>query len=173
MYYPSRIVFPAINHENSYHYPSNKLGSITQTRVLQFQQDGQKYQFQVITTRSLEIIRSQRMEKLLKKCHFGSIARLHTSQAVETPHILFILTSSLSSPNTNLFLTIPKDFLLPVAPMIIPLPLSMRVFLPMFIIIVTHLPKKMKLINCSRIASGECYLSQYKSLFFSYHYGTQ
>jgi hypothetical protein len=55
--------------------------------TLQFQQEGQQYKFQGITTISTEIISSHHMEKLLKKFHFGIIAQLHSIQEVEAPSI--------------------------------------------------------------------------------------
>jgi hypothetical protein len=55
--------------------------------TMQFQQEGQKYQFQGLTVGSPEIISSHRMENLLKKGHSGIIAQLHSIQAVETPSV--------------------------------------------------------------------------------------
>jgi hypothetical protein len=66
------------------------LGPITmdfKDLTMQFQQEGQQYKFQGITTDSPEIISSHRMEKLLKKGHSGIISQLHSIQAVETPSI--------------------------------------------------------------------------------------
>jgi hypothetical protein len=56
--------------------------------TMQFNQEGHQYKFQGITTGSPEIISSHRMEKLLKKGHFGVIAQLHAIQATETPPVL-------------------------------------------------------------------------------------
>jgi hypothetical protein len=42
--------------------------------TMQFEQEGKKCRFQGITAGSLEIISSHRMEKLLKKGHFGIIS---------------------------------------------------------------------------------------------------
>jgi hypothetical protein len=64
--------------------------------TMQFDQEGQKYKFQHITTSSLEIISSHRMEKLLKKGHCGVIAQLHAIQATKTPSVLQDLQSILS-----------------------------------------------------------------------------
>jgi hypothetical protein len=55
--------------------------------TMQFNQEGHRYKFQGITTDSPEIINSHRMEKLLKKGHYGVIAQLHAIQATETPSI--------------------------------------------------------------------------------------
>jgi hypothetical protein len=56
--------------------------------TMQFDQEGNQYKFQGITTGSPEIISSHRMEKLLKKGHCGIIAQLHAIQATETPSLL-------------------------------------------------------------------------------------
>jgi hypothetical protein len=48
--------------------------------TMQFNQKGQKYKFQGITTGSPEIISFHRMENLLKKGHFGVISQLHAIQ---------------------------------------------------------------------------------------------
>jgi hypothetical protein len=53
--------------------------------TMQFDQEGHQYKFQGITTGSPKVISSHRMEKLLKKGHFGVIAQLHAIQATETP----------------------------------------------------------------------------------------
>jgi hypothetical protein len=55
--------------------------------TMQFQQEGQQYKFQGITTGSPKIISSYRMEKLLGKIHFGIIAQVYSIQAVETPPV--------------------------------------------------------------------------------------
>jgi len=55
--------------------------------TMQFQQAGQQYKFQGITTDSPEIISSRRMEKILKKGHSGIISQLHSIQAIETPSV--------------------------------------------------------------------------------------
>jgi hypothetical protein len=62
---------------------------------MQFDQEGQQYKFQGITTGSPKIISSHRMEKLLKKCHSGVISQLHAIQATETPSVLQDLQSIL------------------------------------------------------------------------------
>jgi hypothetical protein len=62
------------------------------------------------------------MENLLEKGHSSIIPQLHSIQAVETPFPTVHLDLHLCYPKTNLFLTIPKDFPLPVAHMIIPFP---------------------------------------------------
>ena len=49
--------------------------------TIQFDQEGQQYKFEGITSSSPEIISSHRMEKLLKKGHSGVIAQLHAIQA--------------------------------------------------------------------------------------------
>jgi hypothetical protein len=53
--------------------------------TMQFDQEGQQYKFQGITTSSPEIISSHRMENMLKKGHSGIIAQLHAIKAIETP----------------------------------------------------------------------------------------
>jgi hypothetical protein len=63
---------------------------------MQFDQEGQQYKFQGITTSSPEIISSHHMEKLLKKCHSGIIAQLHGIQATESPYVPHDLQSILS-----------------------------------------------------------------------------
>jgi hypothetical protein len=45
--------------------------------TMQFDQEGQKYKFQGITTGSPEIISSHCMEKMLNKGHSGVISQLH------------------------------------------------------------------------------------------------
>jgi hypothetical protein len=55
--------------------------------TMQFDQEGHQYKFQGITTSSLEIISSHRMENLLKKGHSGVIAQLHAIQATKTPSV--------------------------------------------------------------------------------------
>jgi hypothetical protein len=75
------------------------LGPITmdfKDLTMQFQQEGQQYKFQGITTGSLEIISSHHMEKLLKKGHSGIISQLHSIQVVETPSVHPDLQSILS-----------------------------------------------------------------------------
>jgi hypothetical protein len=66
------------------------LGPITmdfKKLTMQFQHEGQQYKFQGITIGSPEIISSHRMEKLLKKGHYGIIVQLYSIQAVETPPV--------------------------------------------------------------------------------------
>jgi hypothetical protein len=63
---------------------------------MQFQQEGQQYKFQGITTVSPEIIDSHRMENLLKKVHLGIIAQIHSIHVVETPYVHLYLQSILS-----------------------------------------------------------------------------
>jgi hypothetical protein len=53
--------------------------------TMQFDQEGHQYKFQGIIFSSPKIISSHRMEKLLKKGHFGVIAQLHAIQATKTP----------------------------------------------------------------------------------------
>jgi hypothetical protein len=55
--------------------------------TMQFQQEGQKYQFQGLTVGSPEIISSHHMENILKKGHSGIISQLHSIQVVETPSV--------------------------------------------------------------------------------------
>jgi hypothetical protein len=64
--------------------------------TMQFDQEGHQYKFQGIIVGSPEIISSHRMEKLLKKGHFGVITQLHAIQATETPLVLQDLQSILS-----------------------------------------------------------------------------
>jgi hypothetical protein len=68
--------------------------------TMQFQHEGQKYQFQGLTTGSPEIISSHHMEKILKKCHSGIISQLHSIQAVETPLVHPELQAILSKHQT-------------------------------------------------------------------------
>jgi hypothetical protein len=56
--------------------------------TMQFNQEGQQYKFQVITTGSPEIISSHRMEKILKKGHSDIITQLHSIHTSETPSVL-------------------------------------------------------------------------------------
>jgi hypothetical protein len=72
-------------------------------------------------------------------------------------HPLCILTSNLSSPNTKLFFPLLRDFPLPMVFMIIPFPLFLTVFLPMFSLIIIPFPKRMKLRKCARVAPSGCY----------------
>jgi hypothetical protein len=64
--------------------------------TMQFNQEGQKYNFQGIILGSPEIISSHRMEKMLKKGHSGVISQLHAIQETETPYVLQDLQSILS-----------------------------------------------------------------------------
>jgi hypothetical protein len=64
--------------------------------TMQFDQEGQQYNFQGIPTSSPEIISSHRMEKLLKKGHLGVISQIHAIQAIETPFVAQDLQSILS-----------------------------------------------------------------------------
>jgi hypothetical protein len=64
--------------------------------TMQFNQEGQQYKFQGITTGSPEIISSHRMENLLKKGHSDIIAQLHSIHATETPSVPQDLQSILS-----------------------------------------------------------------------------
>ena len=48
---------------------------------MQFDQGGHQYKFQGIIAGSPEIISSHRMEKMLKKGHYGVVSKLHTIQA--------------------------------------------------------------------------------------------
>jgi hypothetical protein len=53
--------------------------------TMQFLEKGQQYRFQGLTSGSLDIISSHRMENILKKGHSGIISQLHSIQEVETP----------------------------------------------------------------------------------------
>jgi hypothetical protein len=64
--------------------------------TMQFDQESQQYNFQDITVDSPEISIFHRMEKMLKKGHFGVISQLHAVQATETPSVLQDLQSILS-----------------------------------------------------------------------------
>jgi len=82
---------------------------------------------------------------------------LHNSilfNQLRPPHLLFILKSSLSSPNINLFLIIPRYFPLSGDAHDHFIPFSLKIFLSMFSLIFTYFPQKMKLRNffrnCSR-----------------------
>jgi hypothetical protein len=55
--------------------------------TMQFQHEGQRYQFQGLIAGSPEIISSHHMKNLLKTGHFDIIAQLHSIQAVETPSV--------------------------------------------------------------------------------------
>jgi hypothetical protein len=108
--------------------------------TMQFQQEGQQYKFQGITTGSPEIISSHRMENILKKCHSTLFPNSILFKQLRHPRC--ILTSNVSSPNTKLFFPLPRDFLLPVVFMIIPFLSSQEVFLPMFPLSSSLFPKK-------------------------------
>jgi hypothetical protein len=86
--------------------------------TMQFQQEGQQYKFQCMSTGSPEIISFHRMEKLLKKGHSRIISKLHSIQTLR--HHLCILASNLSSLDTKLFLPCSRNFPLLLASMIIP-----------------------------------------------------
>jgi hypothetical protein len=64
--------------------------------TMQFNQEGQQYKFQGTIIGSPEIISSHRMEKMLKKVHYGVIAQIHAIQETETPSVLQDLQSILS-----------------------------------------------------------------------------
>jgi hypothetical protein len=64
--------------------------------TMKFDQEGQQYKFQGITTGSPEIVSSHCMEKMLKKGHSGVISQLHAIQATETPSVPQDLQSILS-----------------------------------------------------------------------------
>jgi hypothetical protein len=66
--------------------------------TIKIQQDGHRYQFQGITSNSLEIINSHQMEKLLKKGHSNIISQLHSIQVVKN-------LSSTIHPNLQCFLS--------------------------------------------------------------------
>jgi hypothetical protein len=55
--------------------------------TMKFDQEGHQYKFQGITTSSLEINSSRRMENLLKKGHSGVIAQIHAIQATKKPSV--------------------------------------------------------------------------------------
>jgi hypothetical protein len=111
--------------------------------TMKFQHVGQQYKFQGITAGSPEIISSHRMEKLLKKV----ISTLFPNSIIfkQLRHLWCILTSNVSSLDTNLFFPLPRYFLLLVVFMIIPFLSSPTVFLPMFALIIIPSPKRMKL----------------------------
>jgi hypothetical protein len=77
--------------------------------TMQFQQEGQQYNFQDITTGSPEIISSHRMENILKKGHLGIIAQLHSIHDLETPFVHPDLQSILS--RHQFVFTNPKELL--------------------------------------------------------------
>ena len=64
--------------------------------TMQFQQEGQQYKFQGITTRSPEIISSHHMENILRKGHSCIISKLHYIHVVQTPFVHPNLHSILS-----------------------------------------------------------------------------
>jgi len=75
------------------------LGSILmdfKALTMQVNQEGHQYKFQGIIIGSPEVISSHRMEKLLKKGHYGVIAQLHAIQATETPPVPHELQALLS-----------------------------------------------------------------------------
>jgi hypothetical protein len=111
--------------------------------TMQFNQEGQQYKFQGITVGSPKIIRSHRMETLLKKGHSGIISQLHAIQATETPSMPQDLQSILSKH--QMVFPLPRDSLLPMVFVIIQFPVSQEAFLPISVPIVTPFPKKMKL----------------------------
>jgi hypothetical protein len=119
--------------------------------TMQFQEEGQTYHFQGLTASSHEIICFHHMENLLKKGHSAIIAQLHSIHAVETPFVHPNLQAILSKH--QLFFPLLKGFRLLVVFMIIPYPLFLAVFLPMFSLIVIPLPKRMKL----RKSCRNCY----------------
>jgi hypothetical protein len=55
--------------------------------TMKFDQEGHQYKFQGITIGSPEIVSFHRMEKLLKKGHYGVISQLHAIQETETPSV--------------------------------------------------------------------------------------
>jgi hypothetical protein len=55
--------------------------------TMQFDQESHQYKFQGITTGSLGIISSHRMENILKKGHSGVISQLHAIQETKTPSV--------------------------------------------------------------------------------------
>jgi hypothetical protein len=74
-----------------------------QNLTMQFDQGCHQYKFHGITTSSPEVISSHRIEKLLKKGHFGVIAQLHAIQATETPPVPQDLQALLSKHQTIFF----------------------------------------------------------------------
>jgi hypothetical protein len=64
--------------------------------TMKLDQEGHQYKFQDIIVGSLEVISSHRMEKMLKKGHFGVIAQLNVIQATKTPPVLHDLQALLS-----------------------------------------------------------------------------
>ena len=116
--------------------------------TMQFYQEGHQYKFQGITAGSPKIISSHRMEKMLKKGHSCVITQLHSIQATETPLVPQDLQAILSKH--QLVFPLPKDSLLPMVFMIIPFPLYLKYFLPIYVCTVTHFPQKMKLRKWSR-----------------------
>jgi hypothetical protein len=124
----------------------SNLGSILmdfKELTMQFNQEGQPYKLQVITVSSLEIINSHRMEKMLKKVIQALFP--NSMPYKQLRHPLCRNTSNTSSQNIKWFFPLPKDSLLPTVFMIIPFLLSQESFLPIFVPIVTHFPRKMKL----------------------------
>jgi hypothetical protein len=63
---------------------------------MKFQQEGQRYQFQGLTTGYPKIISSHHMENIPKKGHSDIIAQLHSIQAFETPSVHIDLQAILS-----------------------------------------------------------------------------
>jgi hypothetical protein len=64
--------------------------------IMQFDQEGQQYNFQGITVGSPMIVSSRRMENMLKKGHSGIISQLHAIQVTKTPSLSQDLQSILS-----------------------------------------------------------------------------
>jgi hypothetical protein len=71
--------------------------------TMQFDQEGQQYKFQCITTSFPKIISSHRMENILKKGHSSIISQLHAIQATETPFVSWDLQSILSKHQVFFF----------------------------------------------------------------------
>jgi hypothetical protein len=122
--------------------------------TMQFDQEGHQYKFQGITTSSPEIISSHHMEKLLKKVIL--VLSPNSMPYKQQRHPRSHKTSKPSFLNIIWYFPLPKDSLLPVVFMILPFPLYPEAFLPIFVCIITHFPKKMKLIKWSQELLNAC-----------------
>jgi hypothetical protein len=85
---------------------------------------------------------------MLKKDHSSVIAQLHAIQAIETPSVSQDLQALLYKH--QMVFTLPKESLLPMVFMIIPFPLYLEAFLPIFVCITSPFHKTIKLRKWSK-----------------------
>jgi hypothetical protein len=86
--------------------------------TMDFQQEGQQYKFQGITTCSPKIISSHRLEMLLKKVIMEFFPNSIPFKLLRHP--MYTMTFNLYSPDTKLFLLLPMEFPLPMTSTRIP-----------------------------------------------------